>query len=342
MKLALTIGPGETHFSVPIPLIQHAEALGFSDVTSAETFGADCMTPLAFIAAHTKKIRLTTSIAQLDARTPANLAMCALTIEALAGKGRMALGIGVSGPQIVEGWYGRPWGKPNLRIRDTVAICRKIFRHEVLTHEGKEISLPYTGEGAIGLGKSIQPAIQGSNIPILLGTSTPLNIRMAGEIGDGWLGFHLVPSTVKKRLALLEEGLSRRTDGKTLKDFEIHAMVGVALTEDVKAGLQRPKPHIAYFAGGMGAKSMNFHKEAMVERGYGEAAERVQELFLAGRRDEAAAAVPDEYVDEEWLVGPAARIMERFKPWQDSGITTLRIRKSPPEVLELLAKMAFG
>ncbi|MGE5566102.1 MAG: LLM class F420-dependent oxidoreductase [Parcubacteria group bacterium] len=339
----MSLTPGSAHYDVPMDLILHAEALGYDSVWTAETYGADAMTPLAFIAAHTKKIRLGTGIAQLDARTPANLAMCAMTIDAMAGGGRMIVGIGASGPQIVEGWYGRPWSKPNPRLRDTVAILKKIFRREgPVSHEGKEISLPYTGEGSVGLGKPLKSILHSPDIPVYLGSGTDLNVRMTGEIADGWLGFHVVPSTVKRYRALLEEGIAKRKDGKRIEDFEIHGAVGVKINDDVKAALQEPKPHIALYAGGMGAKEKNFHKEAMVQRGYGEAAERIQELFLAGRKEEAAAAVPDEYVDEEWLVGPKARIKERFKAWRDSGITALTVRRSNAEALEVVAEAAFA
>jgi F420-dependent oxidoreductase-like protein len=340
MKLSISLGPWDGARPLPIELIKRAEELNFHSVWTAEIYGADCMTPLAFIAAHTKKIKLGTSIAQLDARTPANLAMCAQTIDALAGGGRMILGLGVSGPQIVEGWYGRPWGKPNRRYRDTVAIVRKILRREYVSHDGVEIKLPYTGEGSIGLGKPLKNIMHPDpNMPIWLGTDTPLNVRMTGEIADGWQGFHLTPQVAPEYLALLAEGMAKRTDGMTMDKFEIKATVGVRVTEDVKAALQLPKPHIALYAGGMGAKDMNFHKDAMVKRGYGEAAERIQELFLAGRREEAALAVPDEYVDEEWLVGSPERIKERFKPWRDSGITLLNMRIANPDVMAMMARM---
>jgi F420-dependent oxidoreductase-like protein len=342
MKLSLSLGPGEADFSLPVPLIQEAERLGYHAVFVSETYGPDALTPLAYIAAHTSRIRLGTCIAQLDARTPANLAMCAQTIDRLAGGGRMILGMGVSGPQIVEGWYGRPWGKPNTRMRDYVAIIRQIFRREApVAHDGKAVALTYDGEGSIGLGKPLRSFLRGNpDLPIWLGTTTPLNVRMAGEIADGWLGFHLVPRTVKKYSAMLAEGLARRPDGRTLDQLDIHATVGVRLADDVKAMLQQPKPHIALYAGGMGAAEKNFHKDQMIERGYGEAAERIQELYLAGRKEEAAAAVPDDYVDEEWLVGPQARIAERFKAWRDSGITVLSIRKNSPEILAMMAKIA--
>ncbi len=340
MRLSLAIGPWDGAQPLPIELIQKAEALDFHSVWTAEIYGADCMTPLAFIAAHTKKIKLGTSIAQLDARTPANLAMCAQTIDALAGGGRMILGLGASGPQIVEGWYGRPWGKPTRRYRDTVAILRKIFRREYVAHEGYELSLPYHGEGSSGLGKPLKNIMHPDpNLPIMIGADTPLNVRLTGEIADGWLGFHLTPGMMPHYKAQLAEGMAKRTDGMTMDKFDIKAVVGVKLADDVKAALQEPKPYIALYAGGMGAQSMNFHKEAMIKRGYGEAAARVQELFMAGRRDEATAAVPDEYVDEEWLIGPQARIKERFKPWRDSGITILNLRQTTPEIMEMMAGM---
>ncbi|MBV9841280.1 MAG: LLM class F420-dependent oxidoreductase [Sphingomonadaceae bacterium] len=343
MKLGIGIGYGEPQYQVPIESILHAEALGYHTVWTAETYGADALSPLAFIAAHTERIKLATGIVQLDARTPANLAMTAQTIDAMAGGGRVMIGIGVSGPQIVEGWYGRPWGKPNPKLRDTVAIMKKIFRRQgPVSHDGKAFSLPYTGEGSIGLGKPLKSILHAApDIPILLGTGTDLNIRMTAEVADGWLCFHVVPSMMKDYLRIIEEGLAKRTDGKTLKDFEIVCGLGVMVTDDVKAGLAARKPHIALFVGGMGAKEKNFHVEGMINRGYRDAALRIQELYLAGRKDEAADAVPDEYVDEEWLIGPAARLKERYAAWRDAGFTELRVQRSAPEAIEAMAKIAL-
>ncbi|MBV9996616.1 MAG: LLM class F420-dependent oxidoreductase [Caulobacteraceae bacterium] len=340
MKLSLSLGPRGRDVTPPMELILLAERLGYDAVWTAETYGADAMTPLAYIAALTKKIKLGTSIAQIDARTPANLAMCAQTIDALAGGGRMRVGIGTSGPQIVEGWLGRPWGRTNYRLRDTVAILRKIWRREYVEHHGKEIELPYRGPGSIGLGKPLKNIMHPGPIPIYIGADTPLNVRMTGEVADGLMAMHLTPSTMKQTMATLQEGIAKRTDGMTLEKFYIRGGVGVRITDDVKAALAAEKAHIALYAGGMGARSINFHKEAMVKRGFGEAADRIQELFLAGRKEEAAAAVPDEYVDEEYLVGPQARIAERYKAWRDSGLSELAIRMAPPEVIELMAKIA--
>jgi len=260
----------------------------------------------------------------------------------MCGEGRMIVGLGVSGPQIVEGWYGQPWGKPNTRIRDYVAIMKKIFKREgPVSHDGKEIQLPYTGPGSTGLGKPLKSILHGNpNIPVMLGTATPMNIRMTAEIADGWIGMHLAPDSVKtKWLPLINEGLAKRTDGKTLADFDIRGSLTVQMVGDVRAALDAAKPRVALYAGGMGAKEKNFHKDAMVDRGFGDAADRIQELFLAGRKEEAAAAVPDEYIDDEGLIGPPARIKERWKLWRDSGVTSMCFMNANEEFIDLMASM---
>ena len=342
MKLGLELGYSGARMALPMDMILKAEEAGFDSVWTAESYGSDVFSPLAFIAARTSRIRLGTGIAQLSARTPANCAMTAQTIDALAGAGRMILGLGVSGPQIVEGWYGQPWGKPATRIRDYVAIMRKIWRREgPVTHDGAEIALPYTGPGATGLGKPLKSILHGNpDIPVLLGTSTPLNIRMTGEIADGWLSMHVTPASVAPKLRLLEEGLARRSDGRTLRDLEIVANAQLVVTDDVGAALKALKPHIALYVGGMGAQEKNFHKDAMVERGHGEAAERIQELYLSGRKDEAAASVPDEYLDDGGLIGPPARIAERFTAWRDAGFTLMRLTCRDATAIETIAAIA--
>jgi len=344
MKLGVGVGAWDAANPIQIEVIRRAEDLGYESVWSSETYGTDAITPLAFIAGQTRKIKLGTAIAQLDARTPANLAMCAQSLEALAGPGRAIVGLGASGPQIVEGWYGRPWGRPNRRLRDTVSIMKQIFRREgPVAYEGGEISLPYRGEGSSGLGKPLKSILKATpDIPILIGAGTPLNVKLTGEIADGWMGFHLLPRMVPKYRAWLAEGIAKRTDGRTLESFEMQASVSVRVSDDVKGALQAPKAQIALFVGGMGARSKNFHKESMVDQGYGEAAERIQELFLAGRKDEAAQAVPDEFVDDTWLIGPPQRIRERFVPWRDSGITRLNVRMTNPDTLKLVADLALA
>lgn len=343
MKIGIGIGYSGAKMALPLDMIVQAEKLGFESVWTAETYGSDAITPLAFIGARTNRIRLGTSIAQLAARTPANLAMAAQTIDAMAGEGRMMVGLGASGPQIVEGWYGQPWGRPNYRMRDYVAIMKKIWKREgPVAHTGKEISLPYTGAGATGLGKPLKSILHGNPaIPVLLGTSSPLNIAMTAEVADGWLAMHLMPGDLDAHLPVLREGLARRTDGMTLESFMIRSSVKVTIDDDVATALAQAKQEVALYVGGMGAKEKNFHKDAMVQRGYGDAANRIQELFMAGRKDEATAAVPDDYVDAMMLVGPPARIVERWAAWRDSGLTAINLRQPTPEVVELIGRHAL-
>jgi F420-dependent oxidoreductase-like protein len=338
MKLGISVGYSGGNMELPIKQVLRAEELGFDSVWASETYGSDAITPLAYMAALTKKIKLGTGIAQLAARTPANMAMCAQTIDALAGGDRMIVGIGVSGPQIVEGWYGQPWGKPGARLRDYIAIMKKIWKREgPVSYEGTEISLPYTGPGATGLGKPLKSILRGNpNIPVFIGASTNPNIRLSAEIADGWLAMHMAPATVKDYIPIIEAGLAKRTDGKTLKDFGLSGSLGVYVNSDVQQALNAMKPAIALYTGGMGAKDKNFHKDSMIKRGFADAAERIQELYLAGRKDEAAAAVPDEYIDDENLVGPPDRIKERWKPWIDSGLNMMTFLQPNAETLEII------
>src|SRR6202140_1733447 len=346
MKLGLSIGYSKAHLDVPVKLVQRAGERGYDSVWSAEAYGTDAVTPLAYLAALTKRIRLGTGIMQLAARTPANAAMCAGTVDALAGGGRFTAGVGVSGPQIVEGWYGEPWGKPYYRIRDYVAIMRKIFaREEPVTHDGREISLPYKGEGAMGVGKPLKSILHmNPHIPIYLATGNESTVKLTAEIADGWVPMGFFPGSLDFYRPWLEEGFRRAGNGKSLKDLEIQASVHVELNDDVKGALARLKPEVALYVGGMGHRDKNFHKDIMVRYGFGEAADRIQELYLAHRKEEAAAAVPDEWVDAKSLVGPPARIKQRYRAWADSGLTGLSIRfrgPSPnPEVIEVMAEAA--
>jgi F420-dependent oxidoreductase-like protein len=244
---------------------------------------------------------------------------------------------------VVEGWHGRPWGKPNYRLRDNVAIMRKIWRGEYVEHDGREIQLPYRGSDGIGLGKALRNAMKDvADIPILIGAETDLNVRMTGEIADGLLTLHTVPKQVSDVRELLGQGIAKRSDGKLLEDLEIISGVSITVTDDVKATIDAAKKGIALYAGGFGARDINFHKDAFAKRGYQAEADRIQELFLAGRRDEATQAVPDEYVDEEMLIGPPERIKQRFATWRDSGFTTLRINTNRNDILELIAEVNAG
>ena len=342
MKLGLSIGYSGAGMDLPVERVQLAERLGYDSVWTAEAYGSDAVTPLAFLAAVTSRIKLGTGIMQVAARTPANAAMCAGTVDALAGGGRFIAGLGVSGPQIVEGWYGRPWGRPYYWLRDYVEIMRKVFRREAgLSHDGKQIQLPYTGEGALGVGKPLRSILHmNPEIPIYIGAGSEATVRLTAEICDGWLPLGFVPGAFDEYRPWLEQGFARAGGGKGFGDFEINASVFVEVEADVQAALDRLKPREALYIGGMGHRDKNFHKEMMIRRGYADAADRIQELFLAGRKKEACEAVPDEWVDSKSLVGPPARIKERYKAWDDCEATSVTVRTTQDEAVILMAEAA--
>jgi F420-dependent oxidoreductase-like protein len=342
MKLGLTIGYSGAQLRLPVERILRAEELGYDSVWTAESYGSDAMSPLAYLAAVTKRIRLGTGVIQLAARTAANAAMCAGTIDALAGGNRVVVGLGVSGPQIVEGWYGEPWGKPYYRLRDYVTIMRKVFRREApVVHEGREIRLPYQGRGSSGLGKPLRSILHmNPDIPIFLGAENEATVKLCAELCDGWLPLGFVPGSMPHYRPWLEHGFARAGGGKSLDKFEIFAMLPVVIDKDVRAAFARMKPDIALYVGGMGARSKNFHNDLMVRQGFPEAAARIQELYLAGRKEEAAAAVPDELIDLRALVGSPQRIRERYRAWQDSGATGLLIRTNQDQAIQLMAGVA--
>jgi F420-dependent oxidoreductase-like protein len=343
MKLGIMMKWAEPQVSVDVKRVQLAERLGYDSAWSAEIYGQDAVTPLAFLAAHTSRIRLGTSVIQAAARTPAATALAMATIDAMAGGNRVIIGVGLSGPQIVEGWYGQPWGNPNKRLRDYVIIMRKVLKREgPVTHDGPEIPLPYRGPGSSGLGKPLKSVLHTNpDIPIYLGTGNRANVTLTAEIADGWLPMGYNPESARIFKPWLEEGFKRAGGGKSWEDFKIQAGCQVLVTDDVKQGLASFKPFLSYYIGGMGAKDKNFHKEAMALRGFPEAANRIQELFLAGRREEACAAVPDEYVDQGALVGPKERIRARFRLWEDLGVDGITIHGEQTEqVMETMAEIA--
>jgi F420-dependent oxidoreductase-like protein len=340
MKLGVHIGYWGLGLTAEeqLKLVREAESLGYDSVWTAEAYGSDAITPLAYIAAHTKRIRLGTGIMQLAGRAPAMCAMQVATVDALSGGGRMIAGLGVSGPQIVEGWYGQPWGRPYYRLKDYVQIMKKVLaRAEPVTHDGKEFQLPFKGPGAMGIGKPLKSILHTNpNIPIWLGSGTETNVRLAAEVADGILPLGFVPATAAMYKPWIEEGFARAGNGKSWKDFEIQASTTVIITDDVRAAFRQMKPGIALYVGGMGHSNKNFHNDMMVRRGYGDAAKTIQELYLAGRKGEAIEAVPDEFCDDGSLVGPVARIKERYREWEDAGVTGLTIGGTD-EAIELMA-----
>jgi len=342
MKLGLSIGYSGAEMDLPVERVKTAERLGYDSVWTAEAYGSDAITPLAYLAAVTSRIKLGTAIMQVSARTPANAAMSAGTIDALAGGGRFIAGIGVSGPQIVEGWYGQPWGKPYHWLKDYTEIMRKVWRREDgLVHDGKQIVLPAVAEGSLGVGKPLKSILHMKpDIPIYFGAGNEATVRLCGEIADGWLPLGLVPGTFDEYRPWLEEGFRRAGDVKGFDTFEIQASVFVDIDDDVQAALDRLKPREALYIGGMGHKDKNYHKDMMIRRGYADAAERIQELYLAGAKVEAAAAVPDEWVDARSLCGPPARIRQRYAPWEECGATSLTVRTNQDAAVPLMAKAA--
>ena len=342
MRLGLSLGYSGRHLDLPMENILLAERLGYHAVWTAEAYGSDAITPLAYIAAKTQRIKLGTAIIQLAGRSPANAAMSIATVDTLAGGNRVICGVGVSGPQIVEGWYGQPWGKPYYRVKDYVAIMRKVWRRDApVTHAGQAFNLPFTGEGALGVGKPLKSIMHmNDQIPVWLGTGGEAMVKLTGEIADGWFPMGFAPGMMKTYRPWLEEGIRRAGGDRSLSDLEIEGRAAVVITDDVKAAIDSVKPVRALYVGGMGHEHKNFHKDAMIRRGFGDAAERVQDLYLAGHKEAAAAAIPDEFIDEESLLGPQMRISTRYRAWEDCGITGLTLRTQQPEAIELMAKLA--
>jgi F420-dependent oxidoreductase-like protein len=340
MKLGYLIGAWSgAEFRIPVERIQRVEELGYDSVWSSEAYGADALTPLAYLAAVTERIKLGTAVVQIGARTPAATAMAFATIEEMAGRGRVIAGLGLSGPQIVEGWYGTPWPKPIARTRDTVAIMRRIFARDApVAYEGESISVPYHGPDALGVGKPLKSIMHTNpDLPIYLAAGGPANVALTAEVADGWITMGLNPSNAHEFTPALERGAAR--SGRSLDTLEVTSGCSVRITDDVAGTLAAMKPQTAFFVGGYGTKDHNFHRDAMVRRGYRAEAERIQELFLAGRRDEAAATVPDEYLDDGGLFGSPRRIEERLQPWLSCGITSLTVNAAQDEALESMADL---
>lgn len=348
MKLGLGLdiwaGAG---LQMPTEQVRTAEGLGFDSVWTAEAYGADAITPLAFLAAQTSRIRLGTAIVQISARTPTATAMAMATVDALAGGGRVICGLGLSGPQVVEGWYGQPWARPVARMRDYVEILRKVWRRDgPMVHRGSAISVPYAGADATEMAKPLRSILHTDDVPVWIAAGGLRMVELTAEIANGWIPMGFRPGMLESHYrAALDAGSARRRDGVALggtesAGFEIAPSVSVVVTDDVRATFAAMKPRTSMYVGGMGHPEMNFHNQSMARVGYPEAAAKIQELFLAGRREEAAAAVPDEFLDDGGLFGSESRIRERYAAWESSGATTLIVRANQPRALELLADLA--
>ncbi|MBO0726359.1 MAG: LLM class F420-dependent oxidoreductase [Blastocatellia bacterium] len=341
MRLGLNLGYWGANPEDNVALALEADRLGFHSVWTAEAYGSDAVTTLTWLAAKTEKIKVGTAIMQMTARAPAMTAMTAATLDLLTG-GRMLLGIGASGPQVVEGWHGVPYGKPVTRAREYIEIIRKILKREhPLEYHGEYYDIP-TRSGS-GLGKPLKLIIHPlrSDIPIYLAAVGPKNVALAAEIADGWLPVFFSPYRVDVYREWLDEGFARAGGGKNLSSFDIAPTVMIQMGDDVANCRNMIKPHLALYIGGMGAREKNFYFNIACRYGYEGAANRIQDLYLAGKKLEAVTAVPDELVDEIALCGPRERIADRLAAWKELGITTLICGASDINTLRVMAELAL-
>jgi F420-dependent oxidoreductase-like protein len=309
--------------------IELAERIDFDSIWTAEAYGSDCLTPLAWWGAATRRVRLGTNILQISARTPAATAMAAMTLDHLSG-GRFILGLGASGPQVVEGWYGQPYPRPLARTREYVEVIRAILARDApMSHDGEFYPLPY--RGGTGLGKALKSTVHPlrTDVPIFLGAEGPKNVALAAEIADGWLPMFFSPKTDGFYRAALAEGFARPGARRTLETFEVPAFLPVVPDDDLEAAADRVRPAIALYIGGMGAKSMNFHADAFSRMGYPGEVETIQRLFLDANKRDAIAAVPTALIEDIALIGPVAKIREELQLWEQTVITTLLIQADP-------------
>ena len=336
MKLGLNIGMLTGNVDALAATVRRADQIGIDSVWASEAWGADAVTVLAYLAGQTDNIKLATGIMQIPGRTPANTAMTAMALDLLSG-GRAVIGLGLSGPQVVEGWHGVPYGKPLARTREYVDIIRAIVaRDEPVVYEGSEYQVPYTGPGASGLGKPLRSMIHPirTEIPIYLAALGPKNVRQTAEIADGWLPIFYSPEREDIFNSHLDAGLEAA--GRSPDSFAIAPSVSVAVGDDIDACRDQLRPQLALYIGGMGARGKNFYNDLACRYGFEEAAATIQDLYLDGKKAEAAAAVPDALVDETGLAGPIDRIIDRLEAWKDSRVDTLILSTRDPEVLERL------
>ena len=334
MRLGFYMGyppPGTSPLEL-IALAQEAERLGYDSAWAAEAWGTDAVSVLAWLGATTNTLKLGSAIMQIPGRTPANAAMTAATLDLLSG-GRFLMGLGTSGPQVVEGWHGEPWGKPLTKTREYVEIVRSILRREVLEHHGEHYDIPYTRNGSTGLGKPLKLMARPlrADIPIYLASISPKSVQLAFEIADGWMPIFFVPERARQTFTFAER-----------EGFDIAPSVPALLTDDVQEGRDSLKQYYALYVGGMGARGKNFYNSLFARYGYEDAAREIQDLFLAGRQRDAAAKVPDAFVDEAALVGPKERIADRLDAWRESGATTLLVSTRDAETLRAVAEAAVS
>ncbi|WP_193608994.1 LLM class F420-dependent oxidoreductase [Nocardioides lijunqiniae] len=345
MKLGLQLGYwGAQPPTGTAELVAAAEDAGFDAIFTAEAWGSDAFTPLAWWGRETSRVRLGTSIVQMSGRSPTSIAMHALTLDHLSG-GRVVLGMGVSGPQVVEGWYGQPFSKPLARTREVVDIIRQVLaREEKVTNDGPHYPLPFTGPGSVGLGKPLKPIVHPlrADIPIWLGAEGPKNVAQTAEIADGWIPIFYTPRSAGMYQPWLDEGFARPGARRTRADFEIAATCHVQVVsgaEEKAAVIDAMKPVVALYMGGMGAKDQNFHKQVFERMGHEELADEVQRLYLEGEKDRAVALIPDELVDDMHIIGTAPEVKERAAQWEETGVTTLLLSCRDADEVRTIAEV---
>ncbi|MCZ6868993.1 MAG: LLM class F420-dependent oxidoreductase [Gammaproteobacteria bacterium] len=346
MKLGLLAGYSGRKMNMPMDTIEMAESLGFDSVWTSEAYGSDAITPAAWILARTEKIKVGTAIMQMPARTPTMAAMTAMTLAQLSGE-RFIVGLGASGPQVVEGWHGVPYGRPVTGLKEYVQIMKQIFAREgVLTFDGKQYQIPYNGPGATGLGRPLKSILHcAEEIPIYAASITPRGVEAAAEVADGFFPIWMDPEQYQVFEEPINKGLAKAGNGKSLADFDIAPFVTVIIGDDVKQCMVPVKGNMSLYIGGMGAREKNFYNDYAKRLGFEEAALKIQDLYLSGRRDEAMAAVPDELVDACHLLGPADRIRDRVQRWTEAGnkghVGSMLMGGAQPEALKLMAELVL-
>jgi F420-dependent oxidoreductase-like protein len=340
MRLAIHMSYSGSNLTIDMDRILEAERLGYDSIWTAEAYGSDAVTPAAWIAARTSRIHVGTAIMQIAGRTPAMTAMTAMTLDALSG-GRFRLGVGVSGPQVVEGWHGEPFGKPLKKTREYVDVVRAVLRREKpVEYHGEYYQIPYAGTDATGLGKPLKSILHPrADLPIYLAAIGPKNVALTAEIADGWIPIFFSPKRMPMFRAWLDEGFRRA--GRSAANFDIMPGVTVVLGDDVDKCRASVKSRLALYVGGMGARGKNFYNELAQRYGYEGPAKTIQDLYLSGKKAEAEAAVPDQLVDEVALCGPRERIKERLAEYEAAGVTTMMVGSSDPNALRLMAELAL-
>ena len=343
MRIGLSVGYSGARMELPLALVQEADRLGYYAVWTAESYGSDALTPLTWLGALTQNIKLGTAILQMPARTPAMTAMSAMTLDQLSG-GRMLLGLGLSGPQVVEGWHGQPYGKPLEKTREYVSIVRAIFRREApVAFSGTYYQIPYQGEDATGLGKSLKSILHGrADLPIYLASIGPKNITLTAEIADGWLPIFFSPERYDQiHRAQIEAGFARAGQDKNIAQFDIAPTVTVVMGDNIEMCYNQLRPMLALYIGGMGARGKNFYFDLACQYGFEAEAHKIQDFYLEGNKGEAMMAVPEAIIDAVALVGSKARIKDRLQLWKDSPITTLNIGTNDIDTLRTMAELVL-